>query len=68
MIGKILCKMIGRQSGNARKLPIHQWIPSFTSDVLKLLDLRLTVKVLGKLAEAGKDSVKREELIALLMS
>jgi hypothetical protein len=43
-------------------------IPSFTSDVLRLLDLRLEVKVLSKLAEAGEDAVKREELIALLMS
>ena len=51
---------------------LKQWaidpIPDFTSDVLKLLDLRLIMKVLSKLDEASNDAVKREELIALLMS
>jgi hypothetical protein len=49
-----------------------QWaidpIRDFTSDVLNLLDLKLEMKVLRKLAEASNDAVKREELIALLMS
>jgi len=51
---------------------LKQWavdpIPDFTTDVLNLLDLKLEMKVLRKLAEASKDAVKREELIALLMS
>lgn len=51
---------------------LKQWaidpIPDVTTDVLNLLDLKLEMKVLRKLAEASKDAVKREELIALLIT
>jgi len=43
-------------------------ISPFTSDVLKLPDLQLKMKVLGELVEASEDAVKRKELIALLVS
>jgi len=50
---------------------LKQWaidpIPDFTTDVLNLLDLKLEMKVLRKLAEASNDAVKREELISLLI-
>jgi hypothetical protein len=50
---------------------LKQWavdpIAEFTTDVLNMLDMKLQIKVLRKLSEAGEDEVKREQLIALLM-
>jgi hypothetical protein len=50
---------------------LKQWavdpIAEFTTDVLNMLDLKLQIKVLRKLSEAGEDEVKREQLIALLL-
>jgi hypothetical protein len=51
---------------------LKQWavdpMSDFTTDVLSLLDLRLQIKVLRKLSEASEDVIKREELVALLMT